>query len=79
MSLSQNEQEFTKAKHEFVSQMKRYADRAANKIGEAPIYGEKTMSEQAKENKSAKDWLKKNANDPQAGAVRAKLRERGEL
>jgi hypothetical protein len=79
MSLSQNEQEFIKAKHEFVSQMKRYADRSATKIGEAPIYGEKTMSEQAKENKAAKDWLKKNANDPQAGAVRAKLRERGEL
>lgn len=79
MSLAQNEKEFIKAKHEFVSMMKRYADRAAVKIGEAPIYNEKTMSEQAKENKAAKEWLKKNANDPQAGAVRAKLRERGEL
>ena len=79
MSLAQNEKEFIKAKHEFVSQMKRYADRAAGKIGEAPIYGEKTMSEQAKENAAAKEWLKKNPKDPQAEAVRAKLRERGEL
>jgi hypothetical protein len=79
MSTSQSEQEFRKAQHEFVSMMKRYADRASEKIGEPKLYNEPSMSQQTKDNAEAKRWLKQNPRDPRAVDIRAKLRDRGEL
>lgn len=79
LSLGQSEQEFRKALHEFESMMRRYADRAAKKIGQPALYNEPDMTTQRRENSAAKRWLEQNPRDPRAEEVRNKLIQRGEL